>query len=95
MSQKDTYIQKLQEQLDAWKTQVDEFRNKSADMAVHSRAEYQKHLEALEAHGDTVKQQLKLAQQASDQAWADMKLKADQAWDTLHDATKKAFERFK
>lgn len=95
MSQQDTYIQKLQEQLDAWKGQIDQFKTKSADMAVHSRAEYQKHLEALEAHGETVKQQLKLAQQASDQAWADMRLKADQAWDSLHDATKKAFEKFK
>lgn len=95
MSQKDSYIQKLQEQLDSWKTQVDEFRTKSADMAVHSREEYQKHLTALETHGETVKEQLKLAQQASDQAWSDMKLKADQAWDTLHDATKKAFDRFK
>lgn len=95
MSQKDAYTQKVQEQLDTWKAQVDQFKIKSADMAVHSRAEYQKHLDALEAHGETVKQQLKLAQQASDQAWADMKLKADQAWDTLHDATKKAFDRFK
>ena len=95
MSQQDTYIQKLQEQLDAWKSQIDQFKTKSADMAVHSRAEYQKHLEALEAHGETVKQQLKLAQQASDQAWTDMRLKADQAWESLHDATKKAFEKFK
>lgn len=95
MSQKDTYIQKLQEQLDAWKTQVDEFRAKSVDTTAKSRVEYQKHLDALEAHGETVKQQLKLAQQASDQAWADMKAKADHAWDALHDATKKAFERFK
>ena len=95
MSQKDTYVQKLQEQLDAWKTQVDEFRAKSVDTNAASRVEYQKHLDALEAHGDTVKQQLKLAQQASEQAWADMKTKADQAWDALHDATKKAFDRFK
>lgn len=95
MSQKDVYVQKLQEQLDAWKNQVDQFKTKSADMAVHSRSEYQKHLDSLEAHGESVKQQLKLAQEASDQAWADMRLKADQAWDSLHEATKKAFDRFK
>ena len=95
MNPKDVYIQKLQEQLDAWKKQMDEFREKSSDMAVQSRAEYQKQLDALQAHGDAVRQQLEAAQHASEHVWTDIKVKADQAWDKLHEATKKALDKFK
>lgn len=99
MDDKKVYIQRLQDQLDAWKKQVDEFRVRSADMAVHSREEYQKQLDALEAHGQAVKKQMEAAQQtaqqASEQAWNDMKVKADQAWESLYDVTKKTLDRFK
>lgn len=95
MNPKDVYIQKLQEQLDAWKKQMDEFREKSANMEVQTRAEYQKQLDALKAHGEAVRQQLEAAQNASDHAWTDMKVKADQAWEKLHEATKRVLDMFK
>ena len=95
MNPKDVYIQKLQEQLDAWKKQMDEFRAKSSDMAVQSRAKYQKQLDALQAHGEAFRQQLEAAPHAGENAWADMKVNADQAWDKLHEATKKALDKFK
>ena len=95
MNPKDVYIQKLQEQLDAWKKQMDEFRAKSSDMAVQSRAKYQKQLDALQAHGEAFRQQLEAAQHAGENAWTDMKVNADQAWDKLHEATKKALDKFK
>jgi prefoldin subunit 5 len=95
MDDKKAYIQRLQKQLDAWKKQVDEFRAHSADIAAHSRAEYQKQLETLETHGKTVKAQLEAAQHASEQVWNDMRAKADQAWEGLHEATRKALDRFK
>lgn len=95
MNSKDVYIQKLQDQLDAWKRQMDQFRDKSADMAEQARVEYQKQLDALQAHGDMVKQQLEVARHASEHAWTDMKVKADQAWEHLHEATSKTLDRFK
>jgi uncharacterized protein YxeA len=95
MNPKDVYIQKLQEQLDAWKKQMDEFRKKSSDMAEQTRGEYQKQLDALQAHGENVRRQLDATRQASEQAWTDMKVKADQAWDNLHEATKRALDKFK
>lgn len=95
MSQKDVYVQKLQEQLDAWKKQMDEFRAHSSTMAQQTRDEYQKQLDALQAHGDVVKRQLDATRQASEQAWTDMKVKADQAWDDLYQMTKRSLDRFK
>lgn len=95
MNPKDVYTQKFQEQLDAWKKQMDEFREKSSSMTARSRAEYQKQLDALQAHGDTVRQQLEAVQHASENFWADMKVKADQAWDKLFEATQKTLDKFK
>ena len=95
MNQKDAYIQKFQDQLDVWKKQVDQVRAQSAEMTAHGRAEYQKQLDSLKAHGETVKQQLAAAQSASEEAWADMRSKADQAWDSLQEATKQALNKFK
>jgi hypothetical protein len=66
MNPKDVYIQKLQEQLDAWKKQMDEFRKKSSDMAVQTRSEYQKQLDALQAHGENVRRQLDATRHASE-----------------------------
>lgn len=95
MNPKDVYTQKLQEQLDAWKKQMDEFRQKSSEIATQTHSEYQKQLDALQAHGEAVKRQLEATKHASEQAWTDMKVKADQAWDNLHEATKKALDKFK
>ena len=95
MNPKEVYIQKLQEQYDAWKKQMEQFREKSSDIASQTRAEYQKQLDALQAHGETVRQQLEAARHASEHAWADMKVKADHAWDQLHDATQRVLDRFK
>ena len=95
MSQKDAYVQKLQEQLDAWKLQMDEFRRHSVDVTRQARDEYQKQLELLQAHGDMVRRQLDATRQASEQAWLDMKVRADKAWDDLYQMTRNALDRFK
>jgi prefoldin subunit 5 len=95
MDEKNAYVQWLQEQLDAWKKQMDMLRAKSSEIGERNRAEYQKQIDSLQTYGETVKQQIKSVQNSNQQAWTDMRARADQAWDHLHESTKRMLDRFK
>lgn len=95
MNDRNAFVQQLQQQLEVWKKQVDDFTTRTADMGVHNREEYKKHLATLEAHGQALKEQIARSQHASEQAWNDLKAKTEQAWEGMHEAAKSALDRFK
>lgn len=94
MMNRDEYVQKLKAQLDEWNVEAKKWEHKAQDAQAHMKAEYEKQLAALNARRDEVLYQMKLMQNASQEAWQDMMKGADQAWKSMQEAFDRARSHF-
>ncbi|WP_116473251.1 sll1863 family stress response protein [Zobellella maritima] len=95
MSMKDAYQQKLRSQLDEWDAELNRLKAK-ADMAkADIQIEYNKQIKALQSKRDEAGKKLAELEQASDDAWVDLKSGIENAWESLGQALKSASSRFK
>ena len=94
MINRDEYVQKLKTQLDQWNAEAKVWEAKAKEAQSHMKAEYEKQLANLNTQRDQALYQMKLLQNASQDAWMDMMKGADQAWKNMHDAFNKARSHF-
>jgi hypothetical protein len=94
MSTRDEYVGKLKEQLDRWNLEIAEWEKKAGAAKAELRKRYDKDLEILRAKREKARYTLKLVENASAAAWADLRWGADDAWDRMHDAVKEARSHF-
>ena len=94
MINRDEYVQKLKTQLDQWNAEAKVWEAKAKEAQSHMKAEYEKQLANLNTQRDQALYQMKLLQNASQDAWMDMMKGADQAWKNMQDAFNKARSHF-
>ena len=80
---KETYQQKIQEQLDEWRADIDRLREKAKNASAETKLKYQENIDKLELKMDEGKSKLKDLKESSAEAWDAVKDGADSIWDTM------------
>ena len=95
MNTKENYQQKLQAELDKWESQIDILKANAEKADADMKLQLESQLADLESKQNEAKQRLLELQNASDDAWEDMKTGLQSAWKSLGDAVENASSRFK
>ncbi len=81
--QKETYQQKIQSQLDEWRSDIDRLREKAKTATAEKKLRYQENIDKLELKMDEGKSKLKDLKESGAEAWDAVKDGADSIWDTM------------
>ena len=95
MDKKEEYILKLDAQLRAWSTKIDELNAKAEKAKGDIKAEYTRQLEALKALQESAVKRLAEMSEASGQAWEQLRIGAEKAWHELKTSLDNAAAKFK
>ena len=95
MSNKQTYQQKLQAQLDEWDAKIDVLKAKAEKADADMKLQIDEQMANLRTKQNAARQRMAELQDASDDAWEDLKGGLESAWRTLGDAVQNATSRFK
>ena len=94
MLNREEYVQKLKAQLDEWNAEAKKWEQKAQEAQSHMKGEYEKQLAQLNSQREQALYQMKLLQNASQDAWQDMMKGADQAWKSMQEAFDRARSHF-
>lgn len=94
MTSRDEYVRKLKSQIDQWNAQAARWEAQARQAQGRLRQEYAHQLEQLKGRREEMLYQLRLLQNASASAWADMMRGADQAWKSVQEAFDSARSHF-
>ncbi|MFW5972887.1 MAG: hypothetical protein ACOCTG_02760 [Bacteroidota bacterium] len=86
---RDTYVEKLKEQIDQWNAKIDELEQAVEQGKVESRVLAEERLKDLRYRRDDMRKRYEGLQESSGNVWDDLKRGADAAWQDLE----KSFER--
>lgn len=92
---KSDFERKAKHQLDEMKDEIDKLKKKAEQAGAGAQAEIEKQLIILKSKQQEAKQKLGELQQRSGDAWDDLKIGVDIAWQDLKEAIGSASERFK
>lgn len=81
--QKETYQQKIQEQLDEWRSDIDRLKEKAKTATADKKLKYQETIDRMELKMDEGKSKLKDLKESGAEAWDAVKDGADSIWDTM------------
>lgn len=95
MTDKELYQQKLQAQLDEWRSEIDKLKAKASGASADAKLEMNKQVEVLESKIEEGKEKLSELADASDDTWESMKDSIDSKWKSLKSAFSDAVSRFK
>lgn len=93
MSEKSAYRQKLEAQLDQWRAEIDKLEAKAVEAGADARAEYEERVKALQGQQDAARAKLGELDEASGEAWKELKSGIEKAWDNLGNAVENAKEK--
>ncbi|NET16504.1 MAG: hypothetical protein F6K08_28625 [Okeania sp. SIO1H6] len=92
---KQAYEAKTKAQIDKLNAQIDEMKAKAKQAKADVAINYYKKIEELSTKRDAVKVKFQELQNSSEQAWKDVKVGFEKAWDDLHGAFNSAVSKFK
>ena len=95
MGLKEEYQKELQEQLDEWGKEIDKLKVVAGKAKAGLQGEYYKEVEDLRCKQLAAQQKLHEMKESSGDAWEDLKVGVEGAWDSLSEGVKKAASRFK
>jgi len=95
MSMKESYLQKLQAQLNEWSAEIDKLKAMADKAEADTRLEYYEQIDELRVKQAAANIKLRELMDASDDAWEDLKAGVESAWLSLGDSVKDAAARFK
>lgn len=81
--QKENYQQKIQDQLDEWRADIDRFRERAKSATAETKLKYQENIDRLELKMEEGKSKLKELKESGSEAWDAVKDGADSIWDTM------------
>ncbi|MFO7542625.1 MAG: hypothetical protein R6W97_07450 [Thiobacillus sp.] len=95
MIDKDLYLQKLHDQLNEWKADIDKLKAKSSQASADAQIAMKGQIETLEGKMEEGKAKLSELSSASGEAWDVMKQGVESAWGALKSAFGEAASKFK
>ena len=98
MENKDSYSKKMKEMFDDLNYKWSRERNKLEAKAQHAKVEvkkkFEEQLKTLQENREKMSQKLEQIDNASEEAWKDLKKGVDNAWKSLNESIKKARSHF-
>lgn len=95
MTTKDEFVRKMHSELDQWNNEIDALITQADKAEEHVQTEFRQQIEALHSKRDEAHKQLYELEQASENAWEDMKLGIEMAVGDISEAINSAISRFK
>ena len=92
---KESYQQKIQEQLDEWRADIDRLKERAKNATAETRLKYQESIDRLELKMDEGRSKLKDLKESGEDAWDAVKEGADSIWDTMKATFAEVKERLK
>jgi hypothetical protein len=83
MTTRDQYVQGLKKQLDVWCADMARWETKAKDAQAEVKERYRRELDVLDAQRELAGYNLRLIENASVGAWAELRAGADDAWDRM------------
>jgi len=89
------YVEKLKAQLDEWNADIDKLEAKAKKAEAEFKAKYEDDLAKLHLQRTEVKAKLAEIQDASEEAWEDLRYAFEKSWDIYKESIERAISRFK
>ncbi len=81
--QKENYQQKIQDQLDEWRADIDRLKERAKSATAETKLKYQENIDRLELKMEEGKSKLNELKESGSEAWDAVKDGADSIWDTM------------
>jgi hypothetical protein len=94
MTTRDQYVQGLKKQLDVWNADLDRWATKAREAQTEVQERYRCELDILEAQRKLARYNLRLLEGATNDAWAELRVGAEDAWDRMRLAAAAATTSF-
>lgn len=94
MSMKDAYLQKIDAQMEEWKTEIDKMKAKADKADADAKLKYYEQIEELRTKQQAAQEKLRELRNSSEDAWEDLKAGFELARVSLGEAIKSASSRF-
>lgn len=94
MATRQEYTEKLKSKLDEWNGKIDELQANGEETGEEMHAEYRKQIQELKAQRAELRNTLRKLQDASGDAWKEIKHGADNAWSAMEAALDRARSKF-
>ncbi len=94
MSMKDAYLQKIDAQMEEWKTEIDKMKAKADKADADAKLKYYEQIEELRTKQQAAQEKLRELRNSSEDAWEDLKAGFELARVSLGEAIKSAGSRF-
>jgi len=94
MSTRDEFVAQMQAKLDEWNAEIEELEAKARKQKAQATADYHARIAELKDKRDEAAKKLKEVQNASDDAWEELKTGAERIWDDVkqtYEETRRAF----
>ena len=92
---KESYQQKIQEQLDEWRADIDRLKEMAKNATAETKLKYQENIDRLELKMEEGRSKLKDLKESGADAWEAVKEGADSIWDTMKATFAEVKERLK
>ena len=98
METKDSYLKKMKEKFDdlnyKWNIERNKLEAKTQQAKIEVKEKFDEKLKTLQERRQQMRQKLEQIDNASEEAWRDIKKGVDSAWQSLNEAIKKARSHF-
>ncbi len=94
MTDRSAYADKMKAKVDEWTADIEKMQAKAKGAQADARIAYEKQLDEMLRMRDEAQVKMKEAQNASDDAWNDMRTGFQAAWDGISKSFHDAMKRF-
>ena len=95
MNVQEKYVQKVEEQLQEWKIDIDKLKAKAEKAEAQMRTEYHKKLDTIKEKQAAAETNLKQLKEASEESWEDLKKGYEEIRDDLKESIASVQSSFK
>lgn len=95
MSSRQEVVDKLKSKLDEWNTKIDALEVQAKLAEMENRGKYESEIARLKQKRDELREPLEKIPESGEKAFEELRSGAEQAWEVLSDAYKKAKSQFR